>query len=270
MLPSTYRLASHPDTFLARALATQLWAGDDGFLSSWSAARVHGLRQMPDNVIHFTVPASNSRPTPSWIHLDRTSWYSGEDRQHLPTGLVVATPERMLLGLAGDVNQHRFDRAAEDAWHRRLITPASLRRYLECHHRSGQPSVRRVERWLRVSDGCARPAQSHLEMLFLESFETVGLPRPVRQLPLRLANDELIHLDIAWPALRLAVEPGASWFHGGDDGHARDHDRDLACVELGWTVIRLDETNRADPLSAAGRVRRAYDRRTIDLRHTAS
>lgn len=270
ILPSTYRLASHPDTFLARAVATQLWAGGVGFLSSWSAARVYGLRKMPADVVHFTVPAGHSRRTPAWIHLDRTSWCSANDRQVLPTGLVVAQPERMLFGLAGDVNQFQFDRAAEDAWHRKLITPDSLGQFLDRHRRSGRNGVRRVETWLRHSSRRTRPAQSHLDMVFLEALDALGLPTAVRQHPLRLANDELIHLDIAWPDVRLAVETGDEWFHGGDEGQARDHDRDRACVELGWTVIRLDETNRSDPMSAARRIRRAHDRRSVDLSHAAS
>ena len=43
-----------------------------------------------------------------------------------------------------------------------------------------------------------------------------GLPEPIRQHPLLLLTGELIHLDIAWPEVRLAVEPGHSWWHGGD------------------------------------------------------
>lgn len=264
ILPSTYRLASHPDTFLSRAVATQLWAGGIGFLSSWSAARVYELPKMPADVVHFTVPAGHSRRTPAWIHLDRTSWCRPSDRQTLPTGLIVARPERMLFGLAGDVDQHRFDRAAEDAWHRKLITPESLGRFLDQHRRSGRNGVQQVETWLRRSSTLTRPAQSHLEMLFLEAFDAIGLPPAVRQHPLELPNREVIHLDIAWPEIRLAVEPGAAWFHGGDLGQARDHDRDLACVEVGWTVIRLDETNRTDPLHAARRVRRAHELRCAE------
>lgn len=270
MLPSTYRIASHPDTFLCRALATQLWAGGVGFLSSWSAARVYELRKMPADTIHFTVPAGFSRRTPRWIHLDRTSWYSTSDRRSLSTGLIVAEPERMLFGLAADINQRRFDRAVEDAWHRKLITPKSLAAYLEQHRCRGKNGVARLDRWLTGNTHRARPSQSHLEMLFIEAFDRVGLPPAVRQHPVTLPNGEVIHLDIAWPDIRLAVEPGAAWFHGGDAGQARDHDRDLACNELGWLIIRLDETNRSDPLSAARRVERAHRQRSLGRKAAAS
>lgn len=270
VLPSTYRLRSHPDTFLARALATQLWAGGVGFLSSWSAARVYELRKMPAGAIHFTVPADFSRRTPTWIHLDRSSWYSRSDRRSLPSGLVVAQPERMLFGLAADVNQHRFGRAAEDAWHRKLITPRSMSAYLDRHRCRGKNGVARLEQWLTANAHRPRPAQSHLEMLFIEAFERIGLPPAIRQHRVRLPNGERIHLDIAWPDVRLAVEPGAAWFHGDDAGQARDHDRDLACNELGWVVIRLDDTSRHDPDGVARRVQRAHEMRAQMLDLAAS
>lgn len=270
LLPSTYRLASHPDAFPCRVMATQLWARGTGFLSSWTAARIYGLRKMPSEPIHFTVPESFSRRTPSWIHLDRSTWYHPRrDRQELPTGLVVATPERMIFGLAADVNRFRFARAAEDAWHLNLVTPQRLASYLELHRCREKDGVHRLEQWLEGSSTRERPAQSHLEMTFIESFARSGLPEPIRQHPLRLRTGETIHLDIAWPDIKLAVEPGAAWFHGGNAGQARDHDRDLACNELGWTIIRLDETFAADPQAASARVARAYHRRRATLRQAA-
>jgi very-short-patch-repair endonuclease len=271
VLPSTYRLTSHPDTFLLRAFATQLWAHSLGFLSSWSAARIYGLRKMPGNRIHFTAPASFSRRCPEWVHLDRSGWFDADrDRDTLPTGLIVATPERMLWGLAADVNQTRFDRAAEDAWHRRLITPSSLGDYLEAHRCRGKDGTRRIERWLRRNGDRTRPAQSHLEMEFVDAFVRHGLPEPERQHSLRLTNGEVIHLDIAWPNVRLAVEPGSSWYHGGDDAQARDHDRDLACSELGWSVIRLADSFRDDVDGAARRVARAHAQRVREVSVEAS
>lgn len=269
MAAGVYRLASAPDTFLSRAFAAQLWAGDDGFLSSWTAARLRGLRKMPAEPIHLTVPWRPARRAPEWIHLDRSRWYDADDdREPLPAGLVVATPARMMFGLASDFNQFRFDRAAEDAWHLDLIDPASLADYLEEHRCRGKNGVRRLERWIdRVAER-SRPTQSHLEREFIDAFERIGLPPATLQHPLELRSGEVIHLDIAWPDLRLAVEPGSSWFHGGDAGQAKDHDRDLGCMELGWTVIRLDETFRFDSAAAARRVQRAYEIRRRDLAAT--
>jgi hypothetical protein len=171
----------------------------------------------------------------------------------------------MLFGLAADFGQFRFERAAEDAWHLGLVTPAAAADYLERHRCRGKDGVATMDAWLERVLGRSRPAQSDLELDLLDALGHVGLPEPVRQHPLRLPTGDTIHLDIAWPALRLAVEPGASWWHGGDLGQRRDHARDRACGELGWHVVRFDETLRANPLAAARQVLTIYVQRRRDL-----
>jgi hypothetical protein len=96
--------------------------------------------------------------------------------------------------------------------------------------------------------------------------ERVGLPTPMRQHPLRLATGELIHLDLAWPDARLAVEPGHSWWHGGDLRQRLDQARDRACNVVGWQVERYDETAQEDPEVTAWELLAIYRRRVADLR----
>ncbi len=265
MARGTYRLASGAETFEARCMSAQLWAKGDGFVSSWSACRLRGLRRMNSDRVHFTIPAGNGRCGPWWMHLDRSSWYDAvADREALPNGLVVATPLRMLFGLAGDVNQFRFDRAAEDAWHRDLTDPTAMAAYLAAHRKRGRDGVARLEAFLERCGDRHLPAQSGFEQDVIAALERV-LPPIVRQHRLTLANAEVVKLDIAWPDVRLAVEPGASWYHGGDAGQRKDHDRDLACNEVGWMVIRLDESFRRDLPGAARRVAAVYRRRRDEL-----
>lgn len=233
VMPGAYRLGSAPVTFESRCMAVQIWAGGSGFISSWSAGRLRGLRKMPSATIHFTVPRDHSRRTPNWVHLDRTGWYDAHaDREVLDSGLVVATPLRMMFGLAADFNRFRFRRAAEDAWHKKLTCPSEMSTYLQRHRCRGKDGVAAMQDFVDEAIGRDRPAQSGLEQDFIEAFEKI-LPPVVRQHPLTIPTGEVVKLDIAWPALRLAVEPGSSWFHGGDSGQARDHDRDLGCNEVG-------------------------------------
>ncbi len=264
-IAGVYRLASAPDTFLSRCMTVQLWSGGIGFISSWSAGRIRGLRRMPAERIHFTVPSAWSRRSPGWIHLDRTSWYDESiDRVELGSGLVVASSLRMMFGLAADLTQFRFDRAAEDAWHRGLTTPSAMGAYLEAHRCRGKDGVATMQAFVDKAIVRPRPAQSGLEQEFIDAFEHV-MSAVTRQHELQIPSGETVKLDIAWPTIRLAVEPGSSWFHGGDLGQARDHDRDLACNEVGWMIIRLDESFRFDPAAAARRVKRVYDSRRRDL-----
>jgi hypothetical protein len=267
VLPGVLRVASSPETFPMRCMAAQLRVGGPGFLGAWTAGRIHGLRRMPRSVIHLTVPVHRRRiDTPDWLRLHRSSWFDADrDAVARDDGLVVATPLRMLFGLAAAFGQFRFERAAEDAWHLGLITPDAAADYLENHRCRGKDGVATMEAWLAQVPGRHRPAQSDLELELLDALARVGLPEPVRQHPLHLPTGETIHVDIAWPALRLAVEPGASWWHGGDLGQRRDQARDRACSELGWHVVRFDETLRANPLAAARQVSTIYVQRQRDL-----
>lgn len=267
VVPGVVRIASSPEDFMMRCMAVQLCVGEVGFLSGWTAGALVGLRSMRRQVIHMTVPTRVDRTLPAWADMHRSRWYDESDRTTRPDGLVVATPMRMLWGLAATCNQHRFDRAAEDAWHLGLITPAIAWDYLDVHRCRGKDGVARLQGWLEDAMGRDRATQSNLERVLLEALARRGLPTPVRQHPLHLAHGGVIHLDIAWPELSLGVEPGASWHHGGDLGQRRDQDRDRACAERGWLIVRFDESMRDDPDSAAAQVARIYRRRRSEHRN---
>jgi very-short-patch-repair endonuclease len=267
LTPGVFRFASSPETFAMRCMAAQHATFPVGYLSAWTAARLYGLRKMPSQPIHVTVPPSTNRALPAWIDCRRSRWYHERDRLIRPDGLVVAHPMRMLFALAAAFNQFRFERAAEDAWHLGLITPHDAWDYLERHRCQGKDGVSTMERWLARSMPESRPTQSDLERIFLEALRRRSLPEPRTQYPLQILSGETIHLDIAWPDIRLAVEPGSSWWHGGDNGQRRDQDRDRACTEVGWMTLRFDETLRDDPDRAAEQVERIYRRRTEDLRN---
>ncbi len=174
-------------------------------------------------------------------------------------------PTSDALGARSGFNQYRFERAAEDAWHRQLITPTAAAAYLEAHRCRGKDGVKRLEAWLDSALGRDRASQSNLERTLLEAIDRCGLTAPIRQHPLTLPGGETIHFDIAWPDIRLAIEPGASWWHGGDLGQRRDQARDRTCLEAGWQVVRFDESMRANPDAAAAQVKRIHRRRSTEL-----
>jgi len=126
----------------------------------------------------------------------------------------------------------------------------------------GKNGTLRLERWLEEALGHGRPAESGLELDLIEALRAVGLPDPVRQHQLDLPNRKQIRVDLAWPTLRMCVEPGHSWWHGGDEGMRRDNDRRLAALAIGWETIQLDESLRRDPAAAALLIRDAYRHRS--------
>lgn len=258
----TVRLRSSPDTFLSRCAAVSLHVGTRGFLSGPTAGRLHGLREMAHDPITATVPHGDRPRLPTWVDLHVTSWYDARrDRRRLAGATVAAEAHRMLFDLAARLDDRRFRRAAEDCWHLGLVTPRSAAAYLGHHRRMGKDGTLRMERWLDVALHQSRPAESGLELDLIEALLVAGLPEPVRQHPLDLPTGVRIHVDLAWPAIRLGVEPGHSWWHGGDDGVRRDHERALGALAIGWETIQLDESLRHDPQQATLMIKAAYHHR---------
>ncbi len=254
MAHGVYRVASHSDDFATRCWGAHHVGGGVGFLSGQSAARRYGLRKMNTQRVEYTVPPWFRRAAPKWMKLRVTEWYSAEQDRHARDGVWTAVPNRMMFSLGAKFNQFRFDRAADDAWNLRLIDPAGMRQYLERHRCKGKTGVHRIETWLDRADEQAAPSQSYLERDLIHAVESLGLPTLQRQYPLSLSDGHVIRLDAAWPDLRFALEPGASWWHQPGADHARDQ----ACLELGWVVMRIDEEMLADPRQCAGSIARAY------------
>ena len=63
------------------------------------------------------------------------------------------------------------------------------------------------------------------------------------------------------------MEPGASWWRGGDAGQRRDHAHDRACGEVGWLIVRFDESMRYHRPDIRQRLREIHARRTADIRN---
>jgi hypothetical protein len=252
VLPAVYLLGGREPTFEGRAMAVQLHCGASCFLDGTTAGALYGLRSMPTSRIQVTIPGRVRVGLPAWVEASMTSWFDPDRVVVRPDGLRLAAPGMMLLALARQFNDHRFQRAAEDAWHRRLITPTAAAEFLGDVRGSGRSGVSRFRRWLEKASTQHAPAQSGLELDFVDAIRSAGLPDPERQYPVRLLSGEVIHLDLAWPNVKLAVEPGHSWWHGGDLGTRRDAARDRACGEVGWHVSRYDESARQD-LAAVGR-----------------
>ena len=66
-----------------------------------------------------------------------------------------------------------------------------------------------------------------------------------------LRDGVVIHLDLAWPDVRLGFEPGHSWWHGGDLGQRADQQRRRECAAVGWQVESYDESS-ANNLASVG------------------
>ena len=133
-------------TLEGRALLAQLAAGREAFVSGPTAGALQasgGCRRLSSRSRSSERARSCSADVvPAGANeLDRR----GARRRVRDDGIRVASPLRMLFGLAGQFNQLRFERAAEDVWHKGLVTPDEAAEYLEAIRRSGRGGVKRMD-----------------------------------------------------------------------------------------------------------------------------
>lgn len=256
--PRVVALAHAGLSVRGRARAGILAAGHEAFVSGPTAGLMYGLREMPRRRIEITVHEFRRVRLGPPYRLVYTSWIDEARDIRVFDGLRVASPLRMLFGLASQFNRHRFERAAEDTWHKGLVEPVAAAQFLGAIRKSGRGGVLRFEEWLQRTDARSRPSQSGMELDVLGAIRRAGLPEPERQYPVQLRSGETIHLDIAWPSLLLAFEPGHTWWHGGDLRQRADEERDQAGGELGWAVHRFDEVQVADASALTDRVAAIY------------
>ncbi len=82
------------------------------------------------------------------------------------------------------------------------------------------------------------PTRSELETRMRDLIRAQDLPRPRYEYPVQLST-ALVHLDIAYPVDRLAIElDGYSW-HSDRESFERDRERDNELQGLDWTVLRF-------------------------------
>ncbi|WP_229400973.1 DUF559 domain-containing protein [Micromonospora okii] len=114
-----------------------------------------------------------------------------------------------------------------------LTTPAALTAIAE--QSADRPGGRRARWVFGLADaGAQSPAESRLRVRLV----LAGLPRPVTQHPVPGASGRVLHPDLAWPDLRVAVEYDGQWHADADQLH-RDRQRLNHLVGAGWVVLHV-------------------------------
>lgn len=261
-LPKVKRLAGSPESVASRVMALSLYAGERGFVSGMTSARQLGVECVPKAYFEVMLADTRTPKLPNWVRATRTSWRLTSDRLEMADGRILSKPLRTLLRCGATCGDVAFEKIAEQMWHRRLITPNEAAEYLASVRCQGRHGVARFERWLDAAVERPLPAQSGLEIDLATALDGMNLPTPLRQFPLTLLDGITIHLDLAWPDVRLGIEPGANWWHGGNDKGRKDRERDRRCDEVGWQVIRFDEIELRDLMRCARQVLDVYERRS--------
>ena len=115
---------------------------------------------------------------------------------------------------------------------------------------AASPRVRRV---LSRADGLAEsPQETRLRLLVVDG----GLPAPVAQYVVEHEGRFVARVDLAWPALRVAVEYDGAW-HAEPGQFARDRRRLNRLQAAGWQVVFVTAADLHRPADLVMRVRAA-------------
>ena len=240
-----------------------------GVLSHTSALAAHGLVDRPGIRLDVTVPVLDRLRSSRRlrIHRSRRAY-----RLTMTRGFAATTVARALVDTWGDAHRgrqpSRSTSLARDsvlrATRERLVSVADVEAELPAvPHLPGLTSLRAL-----LADAGAG-SHSHLEIIGLRALRAAGLPPPHLQYEIPLGYG-MLHVDAAWPEIKLAVEFDGATYHANRDAWQRDLRRDAALAALGWVVLRFsyaDITER--PAFCGAQVAATYRQRCLDVPPTA-
>lgn len=231
-----YSVGHRPRTHRERWWSAVLACGEDAKVSAGTSAAAHGLLR-PHSRIHVTTPSKRSRPgVANHTAATATVWIDG---------LPCTTVARALLDMAAHVPDGVLESACRQAQTRGVLNLEELvRLMLDCPRARG---VRRLRRILG-NPVLLAPTRSRPERIALRALLDDGWPWP--------DVGETVHgeeMDFSYPDLLVALEIDGPT-HDTQVQQARDAARDAKLAALGWTVVRVRDTDAANAPAALRRV----------------
>jgi very-short-patch-repair endonuclease len=235
-----YAIAGAPRSWLTAVWAAALAAGENAVVSHETALLLHGLsdRVLPRHPVKLTT-RRGAHPRVAGAVVHQASDLASHHMARRRSGLVVVTPARGIVDVAGTVGERHLGHLVDDVLVARLASLAQISCCLQQVARRGKPGVRALGRVLDGRRDGYVPPHSALERQLFEVLAAGGLPEPRRQVPLpsRSGIDGVV--DAAYPDVRLVIEADGRRWHTRVRDLARDHLRDAESARLGWQTLRL-------------------------------
>jgi very-short-patch-repair endonuclease len=239
-LPGVYVFTAAKACWEQDMWAAILWAGDGSAASGRSAAKAIGIPGFRSAQIEISTVGVKSL---SGIKLpDRKLIVRRVDR-HLLAELTMArdipvtSSRRTILDLGGK-RDPLTESALDHCLGKELTSMGDLWLYLEQEWMRGRRGVRILRDLLIPRTQDRAPTESELEIMFLRIVQEAGLPEPVTQHPVQLDSSK-VHIDAAYPDLRIAIELDGYAWHMDRKAFERDRARDFELASQGWAVVRV-------------------------------
>ncbi len=257
LIPGVVMLNNGPPTRYQLSWAALTHAGEKAMVTGVEAARLHGVKQLPnDRRVHVLIPHESKVATSGFALVERTI--------HLPVpveinGLPVAPLARALIDAA-----HRMDRLEDvramitDAVERGLCDPLELRHELEAGTTIGSALPRRV---INEIDRGVRSAAEEWGRALIERSD---LPEPEWNVEIRDRSGKLLDFaDAYWQDVGLAWEIDSHEYRIGPARHADATGDGTALAAADVVVVRtLPSRIRHDPAAVIRELRTAHRQAT--------
>jgi very-short-patch-repair endonuclease len=262
VFPHVYRLKDEDDDGRMTLRAALLHAGPASALSHSTALNVWGEWRM-EQPIHLTVNESLRRAGAPALIVHRRKKFDPESVQCVERhGLRVTTLPRTVIDSWPLLPPDERRPLALDLARRGRVTADLLDEAL-----SERPNVAGRRLLRQTIDLIAAGCQSELEAHgVVNVFRHRSLPPSVGQFRITLSVGR-VHVDRAWPEVKLAVELDGARYHTSPGDRRRDLARDTALAALGWVVLRFTYAEVVrDPEVVRAKILDVYRTRLAQLR----
>jgi very-short-patch-repair endonuclease len=238
MLPGVFRSAQWPcdRQQIMAAVCARNTAAMIGFTT---AGQLWVVRRMSDPKVHVLVPHGCS-PEMEGVVVHRCRSIDPVDIVQRPDGIRLTSPPRTLFDCADMIGHEATTSALEQLLNEQRVTFGTITDTVQRLYHPNRPGSRTMLAVIRSRPAWQAALQSDLEVKVLEEMRRQGLPAPITQFSMRLA-DRHISIDFAWPTVKLAVEVDhPAWHDGAIDSHG-DKGRDRKLTTIGWTSTRITD-----------------------------
>ncbi len=231
-------------TWHRRLMLATLLAPDGSLISHRASAALHGLGGLHEPTAEITIPRGRTLRRP-WL-ITHESCDLGLAGSVLVDGVPTTDLHRLAMDLGGVVSFPRFKQTIREIRHGRGVDSGDLLRTYLRHKRQGRNGGAALRDWLDRYFDIKGHSESGAELVVLDAIIDAALPVPVRQHRVELRGHRY-RLDLAYPALRVAIEVDGAQHDDGDIA-ANDEVRTARLEHAGWTILRVRARHLATDL----------------------
>jgi len=251
--PGVYAVRGMPESWFRALKAATLWATPDAAISHRSAARLWGLEGFPERPLELVV-VRDLRTKERGEVIRRVAALPRSDCQRLKS-IPVTSVERTLIDLSAVLTADLLEETLDEALRKELIRLKALSRRLEREPGKGQKGISALRKLVQDRLEGTGVSESRLESRLFALLRDAELPLPQKQLPIRGNGGRGIRLDLAYPAIKLAIETDGYRYHSGRRSWQSDIERQSVLASQGWRVLRFSWSDVHDrPDQVIGRV----------------